>query len=124
MEIRRAGGTYPKALSTRERAGRVTQPAGRGEVGAHFKKSFTGRGEAGYKTLRGGPRGASKFHAPHISASDAKTVHYAAESRKKSSDQTYIDDDEDSDFRLIYLINSGNNSKALFRVISRKLILD
>ena len=67
LQIRRAGGTNPQAISTRVRASRVTKPTGRGGIGVHFQKSSTRRGEAGCETLRGGTRGASKFLAPHIS---------------------------------------------------------
>lgn len=66
----------------------------------------------------------SSLYASEEPTSDARTIHYAAESRKKSSNETYVEDDEDPDFRLIYLISSGNKSKALFRIISKKLILD
>jgi hypothetical protein len=42
---------------------------GRGGGGVCFEKSFTGRGEAGWRILLDGPRGASIFHASHISDS-------------------------------------------------------
>ena len=61
LQIRRAGGTNPKAISTRVRASRVTKPTGRGGIAVHFQKSSTRRGEAGCETLRGGPAGHQNF---------------------------------------------------------------
>jgi len=66
-KIRRGGRGHTENLPARERAGRGTKWMGRGRGGVCFEKVFTGRGEAGWRVLRGGPRGASKFHAPHIS---------------------------------------------------------
>jgi hypothetical protein len=68
-QIWRGGRGSTEDLTTRRRARRVAECTGRGGGGVCFEKSFTGRGEAGWRILRDGPRGASKFHAPHISGS-------------------------------------------------------
>ena len=66
-QIRRNGRGHRESLTTRERAGWGAEWTGRGGSGICFEKLFTGRGEAGWRVLRGGPRGTSTFHAPHIS---------------------------------------------------------
>jgi hypothetical protein len=59
-------GRYRKPGCTRTgEAGCGTYWTRRG--GVCFKKSSTEGGEAGWRILRDGPRGASKFHAPPIS---------------------------------------------------------
>ncbi len=62
-----AGRGHTESLPARERAGRGAKWTGRGGSGVCFEKLFTGRSEAVWQVLLGGPRGASKFHASHIS---------------------------------------------------------
>ena len=49
------------------RAGQTRKPCQHENGRPGYKIYGTRRGEAGCETLRGGARGASKFHAPHIS---------------------------------------------------------
>lgn len=61
-------------------AGRVLECTRRGRLWIGSEKAFTKRGEMGWKTTRGGVRGASKSHTLPISVPEYKIYEVVKES--------------------------------------------